>query len=262
MAAVAREQAARMDARRPVHSEVSNVVAVVGEYLNARRVFPRTDVALDRVLLALLSKSLRVASAIAVLVNAGFAEEAFGLSRTLLETAFTVRYITNRDSISRARRYVDYLAKDYADWMRLVAKHYPDARPPRNQDHEEMMETARAFNSPHSWTGLGGQTKEMAMELVAEPEEPGARWEFDYEAVYKWTSHYVHVTSPALERHFCAPREAFRVYGGTEPGGMPRLALLNATIFLLKICLRAFPALGLEAQAVQPAFDAAIAVLR
>jgi len=35
--------------------------------------------------------------------------------------------------------------------------------------------------------------------------------EFDYEVLYKWTSHYVHATVTSLESHFTENREVFRI---------------------------------------------------
>jgi hypothetical protein len=67
--------------------------------------------AADWVLLALVSKSIWVAKAVCNLVQGGYPEEAFGLTRTLTDIFFTVRYICNKDSDRRARQYANYFAK-------------------------------------------------------------------------------------------------------------------------------------------------------
>ena len=57
---------------------------------------------LDRVVLALVSKAVTLSEAVDCLVDAGFDEEAFGLSRTLVEVAFNLRFVLNHDSERRA----------------------------------------------------------------------------------------------------------------------------------------------------------------
>jgi hypothetical protein len=60
--------------------------------------YPRGYVFLDRVVLAHVSKALNVAQGINALIDAAFPEEAFGLSRTMVEIALNLRFITNRNS--------------------------------------------------------------------------------------------------------------------------------------------------------------------
>jgi hypothetical protein len=48
---------------------------------------------------------MTVAEATLALVNAGFSNEAFGLTGTFIDLFFTLRYIANKDIEERAKRY-------------------------------------------------------------------------------------------------------------------------------------------------------------
>ena len=46
----------------------------------------------------------------------GFADEAFGVTRTLIDIFFTLRYIANQDTDNRAKLYWQFFAKDSELW--------------------------------------------------------------------------------------------------------------------------------------------------
>src|ERR1035437_10615374 len=56
------------------------------------------------VALALYSKCLTVAEAVLLLIEAGFGDEAFGMTRTLTDIYFTLRYIANKDTDRKSTR--------------------------------------------------------------------------------------------------------------------------------------------------------------
>lgn len=62
--------------------------------------------------LALYSKCITVAEAIIALLDAGFSNEAFGMTRTLVDIFTTLHYIANKDTDERAKRYYRFFAKD------------------------------------------------------------------------------------------------------------------------------------------------------
>ena len=93
-------------------------------FLGGQFYYARANVFLDKVALALLSKAVRVGQSIICLVESGFPEEAFGLSRTLVEIALNLRFIANKSSEARATRYVHYYAKWKMEFMRRMLKHY------------------------------------------------------------------------------------------------------------------------------------------
>jgi Family of unknown function (DUF5677) len=136
-----------------------------------------------------------------LLGSGGFASDAFGLSRTAGEAFISLRYIENKDSEVRAKRYIDYFAKDRENLTKLIDKHHPHLANSYSPDHVRLIELAKQFKSPHKWFEAGVTIKEAACEestwatdLNGEPE----RWEYGYDVVYKFTSHEVHATSVAL----------------------------------------------------------------
>jgi hypothetical protein len=105
--------------------QVSRVLNRVQSYLDAQYFHPRRGSYLDATVLTLLSKSLALARSTVCLVQSGFDEEAFGVSRSLLELAMTLRYITNgRNPEARAKRFVDFVAKIKMDWGRKAIEFF------------------------------------------------------------------------------------------------------------------------------------------
>lgn len=219
-------------------------------YVDDLGMIPSTRYYRSAVILALLSKALTVARAICSLVESGFPAEAFGLSRTLMEIYFCLRYIGNKDTENRAKTYVNYHARVRQEWRSIIMKYYPNTPSGCLVLDEDVLQAAREFKSKAHWTGSGGQAKLMALEPDefekdehAQPEKS----EFDYEALYFWTSHFVHVTVDAVEAHASEPGEVFRVRGRSE---LDRErgddALFNTLIFLNKSFIRACRAMNEE----------------
>ena len=181
--------------------------------------YPRPRRFLEWSGLMILSKSIVVGESICVLVARGHDEEAFGLSRTLVDLFLTIRYITNKDSERRARRFYKFFAKEHANWDRVVVKYYQNTAFRQLPIHRRLMRWSYSYRSPHAWTGKGGQARTMAFErrkrgFSLEPEIA----EFDYEGIYRWTSHYVHPTIVALGSHLITPGARFE--STREKGGV------------------------------------------
>lgn len=239
----------------------------ISSELNRADLYPRGHVYLDKVLLGLLSKGLTIARGICVLVENDLPQEAFGLSRSLLEVALTSRYIINLPSNTqmerRATRYVHYYAKVYSEWLKRIKKHIPQHSKARNLQHEEFLAKARKYKSPYHWTLpprskkqrklFGTNVAMMAREFDAHETLDGlpVQWDFDYEMIYFWTSQYVHGTAWALNSHGAAPLEPFRVHHNKGfDKALPGLALFNAAVFLFKLTVTTYRGLGHE----QPKF--------
>ena len=75
--------------------QVKGVLNKIIRCLDNQWICPRKGIYLDTTVLTLLSKSLALARSTVCLVQNGFDEEAFAASRTLLELALNLRYITN-----------------------------------------------------------------------------------------------------------------------------------------------------------------------
>jgi hypothetical protein len=175
---------------------------------------PATQVYRSKVILPLFSKALTVGRAICALVDEGFPAEAFGVSRTLVDIYFCVRYMSNKDTEARITTYVEYWARVHEEWGNIIAKYFPKTKLKHPSWHDEVIELAKKFRSKHQWTGHGGQARLMALEEdTRELDEEGKPFksDFDYDVIYFSTSHYVHVTVIALEGHASERGEVFRV---------------------------------------------------
>jgi hypothetical protein len=208
----------------------------VSESINALGIYPRRYVCNDAVSLVLLSKTIRTGEAVCLLIEQGFGDEAFGLSRTMVELSLSGRYIANDpDFCKRSELYIRYFAKDHETWTKMIQKYYPEMFPRYHADHERMLETARTFKSPHSWHD--GTVRDIVVEGdLVEVDEHGhpANWEYDYEVVYKWTSHFVHGTVVAMDAHALEPGVAFAVDAGQQRMDKAGMALFNVAMYLFK----------------------------
>jgi Family of unknown function (DUF5677) len=223
----------------PTARQVLAQINRLERHINKLEIIPATQVYRSKIILALFSKTLTVGRAICLLVQQGFPAEAFGMSRTLVDIFFCVRYMSNKDTEARVTTYVEYAARVHQEWGNIIAKYFPNKKVTPPPSHSETMEIAKKFTSKHQWTGHGGQAKLMALEEdTFEKDEKGepSKSEFDYEVHYFWTSQYVHVTIIALEGHTSEPKAVFRVGAGRSvEQGLALHALTNTLAFISKI---------------------------
>ena len=252
--------------------QLRRAIRTIASFMNEQRYHPRGNVLLDRVVLALVSKALKVSQGVICLIDAGLPEEAFGLTRTLVEVALSLRFITNRYSERRARRFVRYVGKWKVQMMRRLEKltvldaagqsqlkYTKEELRRRMPDYKLMLKWARAYPSSSAahWSqarygkkgkkGRSSTTRTLAEEADGHEKVNGARinWQFDYEWVYSWTSQFVHATGACMESHVVEPREAFVVQIAPERSqGVEMSAVFNTALYLLKILKMAFHAIG------------------
>jgi hypothetical protein len=218
------------DCKRSEIEHVRKFVAYAKLRLNAARYYPPVNAHHYLVALALYSKSITVAEATMALVDAGFSDEAFGMTRTLIDIFFTLRYIANKDTQDRARRYAEFTLKDVQVWSEVVEQYWPQKARPLAPLTKEIAST---FRSPHQWSGKA--VKDLALELDTVEVDPATGkptvHDFAYRVTYRWTSHYVHPTIGALENHLIqAGRDNFVVRSGRKD--MSKLALFNVASYL------------------------------
>jgi hypothetical protein len=182
--------------------------------VDKRGYYPRDTVQTDMVLLALLSKGIRVSEAICFLIEGGFEEEAFGLMRTLLDLAFNLRFIVNKDIDERARLYYNFYSKSAMHWVRVAEEYYPSMSKPAA--FSKFQGVAEEYKSPHYWAGDGMTARKLAEEPdTEEMDENGqpATYKFWYDVIFRWTSHFVHPTISGLFSHTVRPgKDIFRVH--------------------------------------------------
>lgn len=234
-------------AKRLTVQQVRRAIQRLAEHIDNSEFIPAENSYRGIVILGLLSKSLTVARAICALVEAKFPGEAFGLSRTLIDIYFTIRYISNRDTEARAKQFAEFFAKDHEGWTKIIQKFYPAATISASEFHKDSLELAKKYRSAHQWTGLGDQTRQMAIEdSTYEFSESGKplTCEFDYEAIYKWTSFFVHATVSCLDSHLTESRGTFRVRARPQlEYAHGQKALFNVLAYLSKSFVCAFRAM-------------------
>jgi hypothetical protein len=201
------------ECKTPEIEHVRKFVAYLKLRVNSKWYYPPLNAYRYTVALALYSKCLTVAEATMALLDAGFSDEAFGMTRTLVDIYITLRYIANKDTEERARLYYKFVAKDIHGWTDIIKDFWPHLARPANP---RIASAAALYRSPHKWSGKNA--KEMAFEPDMFETDPKtgkpAVHEFPYRVIYRWTSHFVHPTIVALKNHVVRPgRDNFVVRG-------------------------------------------------
>jgi hypothetical protein len=194
------------------------------------------------VALALYSKCLTVAEATLVLIEAGFGDEAFGMTRTLVDLFITLRYIANKDTDDRAKRYAQFAAKSGAVWAEIVKIYWPHKV---REVPERMQRVAATFRTPHSWSGL--TAKEMALEAdTLEVDEKGNPVVHDvaYRIVYRWASHYVHPTVDSLRNHLVQAGHDNFVVRSRNVQDMTHMAAFNVAWYVSNTMIAFYRCMG------------------
>jgi uncharacterized protein DUF5677 len=229
--------------KKPSVTPVLTLVKRLEKFVNGEEYYPARNSYRSIIVLGLVSKALTVARAVCALVKAGFPGEGFGLSRTLIDICFTLRYISNSDTEARAKKFAQFYAKDHEGWTRIIQKFYPATAIEDTEFHRDALDMARNYKNAHQWTGMGDQTRQMALEPDTYEFDAAGRainCEFDYEVIYKWASFFVHSTVSALESHLMGPGEPFRVRGRSRlVKGRGEDALLNVLGYLSRIFIHA-----------------------
>lgn len=226
-------------------SLVRGLIEKLETFIDDSKFVPATNFYRSKILLALLSKIFTVGRAVCSLVDAGFPAEAFGLSRTLAEIFFIVRYFSNKDTEKRIATYVEHVAKGHEELMRISSKFFPEKIYKPMSFDQEFAKLAKNYKSAHSWANLRGQAKSMALEedsyeFDQETGQP-IKQDFDYKLVYWWTSQFVHATVRSLYGHGAAQGVPFRIRANVhEEAGYSDLALFNVLAFTSKTIVCAF----------------------
>jgi acyl-CoA hydrolase len=240
----------------PAESEIEAQVVSILESVEKLERFiddagfvPATQQHRGQVILALFSKALTVSRAICALVRAGFGEEAFGMGRTLIDIYLVVRYIANKDTENRAERFVMFFAKDQEGWQKVIPKYYPTVAVPNTTERKEILDIAKNYRNPYDWSGEPEKTKSLAKEpdtYEFDSTGNGITAEFDYDIMFKYTSHFVHSTVCALEDHIAERGDTFKIRTRWSPRRKARLALFNVLAMISKTSVCGFRALGYD----------------
>lgn len=183
------------------------------------------------VALALYSKCITVAEATIALLDAGFSDEAFGMTRTLVDIFITLHYIANKDTDERAKQYYRFFARDTELWGEVIKHYWP------HQAHTldaKTLRIAASYPHPHRWSGK--TVVDMALEPDTVEIDPATGkptvHDFAYRVIYRWTSHYVHPTIVALEGHVVQAGHDNFVVHSSKTKDMGHLAAFNVATYV------------------------------
>jgi hypothetical protein len=230
-------------------TSTSTVIEKLEQYIDDCAFVPATQQHRGQVILALFSKALTVARAVCSLIRAGFSEEAFGLARTLIDIHLIVRYISNAHTEARAEKFVMFFAKDQEGWRKILPKYFPEIPLRETNKTKEILDIARSYKNPHEWSGEPQKTKSLALEKDTYEFDSagiGITAEFDYEVLFKQSSHFVHSTVSALDGHISERGDTFQIRARWKPERYTHHTLVNTLAMLSKIFICGFRALRHE----------------
>jgi hypothetical protein len=207
-------------------------VELVRAYLQAVReavqdiaFYARKSYVFDQVALGLLSKAFSISDAAFILIESEHAEEAYGLSRSLVECVLNLRYISEFEDPgtkeSRALEFARFFFKEKQYWIYQAKQFIKDASVLADIEKYAADNNIIADPKPakRHWSGeenfawhcvglihpLDGQTHDLDSRKI------------DYAVDYHATSAYVHCTLEAIEH--LLPSDQFVYAPATKPVG-------------------------------------------
>jgi hypothetical protein len=198
---------------------------------------PRRDFDLDRALLMVTSKALRVGLAVCHLVSSGFYGEAFGLTRTVLEAFFIAKYISSKGSESRAHSYLEFRKVYFYNQEEIRKKHFSQIPRPLWLIQAMLDEVKLMFPNTRHWI----PAYSMASDHYDHPSEidpktgKGFQALADYDGIYEMTSQYVHATAVSTMANFDASPFKTAKRDREEDRGI--LALHLSLVYAYETCI-------------------------
>jgi hypothetical protein len=201
---------------RQMGVRVSSSLDALQQELGESFLCPRVDHAVDRVLLGLTSKAVSLARAICHLVRGGYYAEAFGLSRSSLETFLLAKFISNKKPEERAQSYLDFFKAHYFNREEVRKKYFPRSKAPSGIQKQWIEDASKFPGGTKGWQSAWN----MASEILQDPREynkkTGEPYQalFEFDAMYEHMSHFVHCTSLSTAPHIPRGGEVFKLVDG------------------------------------------------
>jgi hypothetical protein len=218
---------------------VRETVRAVDTNINELLLCSRAGFQYERTLLALTSKSIRLAEAACLLAEHSFYGEAFGLARSALDAFLRIKFISNRDREERARSFVDFFKAHLANQEEIRKAFFPDFDLP-DEEKKRWIDDAKSFPSPKQWESSYNMAYELYLDPRERDERTGRQYDarFDYVGVYEDTSHFVHVNSIGLLAHYESPGSFYQTNPSPE-NDRPKaiLAMYYCLIYLFQSCI-------------------------
>ena len=112
---------------------------------------PREAFPTEKTLLMVTSKALRVSLAVCQLTKAGFYGDAFGLTRSVLEAFFIVKYITAKDIEGRAKSYLAFQETHDYNREQIRQKYFPQEPRPAWLTQAALDKVKAQFPNTRHW---------------------------------------------------------------------------------------------------------------
>jgi hypothetical protein len=209
--------------------------------LGELEIFPRimTRYPFDSVALATVSKAFALSKACVALLTSGFPDEAYGLSRSLVECATTLRHLTKDPALldQRTDEFIKYFLASKAYWLHYALQQF-DAKP----EEQEIREYAKqlginpdARSARRHWSGISGFPWQVTLvdHSLDGPVTTEHHKKASYAVDYHQTSSFVHCSQPALDNYAWEERNPFRVSPSSGKYDQPS----QKTLFIILIYL-------------------------
>lgn len=203
--------------------KVSRFIRTAESEINRLGIYPRNPwmYPFDIVGLATVSKAIAMSKACLKLVSSGFPDEAYGLSRSIVECANNLRFMTAewdpRDT--RVRNYVKHHMADKAFWAHYCLELFagrPEEKEIRDyMDAEGLVpDTKPAFRH---WSGARGFIWDtMTIDHPLDGPVTTKHKKISYAADYFQTSTFVHCSLPAVDNYAVEEATPFRASTSTS----------------------------------------------
>ena len=220
-----------------IEPKVSDAIRNLQAEINDTAFCPREAFPAEKTLLMITSKALRVSLAVCQLVKAGFYGEAFGLTRSVLEAFFVVKYIMAKDTDTRAKSYLAFRDVYAYNQDQIRQKCFPQEKRPDWLTQDMLDKVKSQFQNTRHWV----PAYNMAAEYFNHPADinpktgKGFQALADYDGMYEATSHYVHVGALASMPNFDASPFRCAEHDREEDRGI--LALHYALQYSYGVCI-------------------------
>ena len=198
--------------------KVSRFVRASEAEIRAMEILPRNPrrYPFDIVGLAVASKAFALSKACLKLLNSDMSDEAFALSRSIVECANNLRYLTEKPETQtkRVRCFVNQHKADKAYWAHYCLELF-GGRPEEKEIREYMQRegiTPDTKPASRHWSGERGFIWEvMTIDHPLDGPVTTKHKKISYAADYFQTSTFVHCSLPAIDNHAVDEAQPFQV---------------------------------------------------
>jgi len=192
----------------------------------------------DSVADEMLSKVFALARSVVILIESDQPEEAYGLSRSIVECALNLRWITSEPGLVQARafKFVRYGFAVKNFWYWWVKKRYPAGQMVNDADDyaaawnliADGSDAFRHWSSEKQFTRIASELKHPLDAHGLTPEDHAAKRAIDYFN----PSCFVHCSQPGMDSYF-TEQPLFEIHRHkADPRNFSRLAIFICNTYL------------------------------